>query len=150
VTQNVLIAACTAATALLQQPASALQESADTIELSRLERAWNEAHVRGDAEALDRLWADDFVVTVPGMPVMTKPDTIGVWRTGRMKFQRYETSDVRMRVYDNAAIVTGRVQRTRTVGGNVADDDWLFTKMYVRRAGGWQVVAFHASPAPRR
>lgn len=61
--------------------------------------------MRGDAEALDRLWADDFVVTVPGMLVMAKPDTIGVWRTGRMKFQRYETSDVRMRVYDNAAIV---------------------------------------------
>jgi hypothetical protein len=148
--QTLLVAVGIAATALAQGPAGTSPDTHDTRELARLETVWNEAHVRGDAEALDRLWADDFVVTVPGMPVMTKSDTIGVWRTGRMKFQRYETSDVRMRVYDNAAIVTGRVQRTRTVSGNVADDDWLFTKVYVMRAGGWQVVAFHASPAPRR
>jgi hypothetical protein len=30
----------------------------------------------------------------------------------------------------------------------VVDDDWQFTKMYVRRDGRWKVVAFSASEAP--
>lgn len=113
-----------------------------------LETAWNEAHVRGDAATLDRLFADDLVVAVPGMRTMSKSDSLGVMASGRMKFDRYESSDTAIRIYDGAAIVTGRIQRTRTVGGRESKDDWLFTKVYVRRAGRWQVVSFHASNAP--
>ena len=132
----------------LQQPPGRASDAPDVATITALETVWNESHLRGDAEALDRLWADDLVVTVPGMAMMMKPDTIGIWRTGRMKFDRYDTSDVRVRVYGDAAVVTGRVQRTRNANGRVMDDDWRFTKTYVRRAGRWQVVAFHASPSP--
>src|SRR5712691_8135158 len=82
---------------LIQQTPSKSPESDDIRELTRLENVWNEAHVRGDGEVLDGLWADDFVVTVPNMPFMTKADTIGIWRSGKMKFQRYQTSDIRIR-----------------------------------------------------
>src|SRR5678815_5398186 len=37
-------------------------------ELKHLETTWNSAHVAGDAAALDALWADELVVTVPKMP----------------------------------------------------------------------------------
>lgn len=52
-----------------------------------------------------------------------------------------------MRIYDNAAVVTGRLQRTRTVNGQEIEDNWRFTKVYVKRSGQWRVVAFHASEA---
>jgi uncharacterized protein (TIGR02246 family) len=113
-----------------------------------LETAWNEAHVRGDAATLDQLFADDLVVAVPGMRTMSKADSLAVMASGRMKFDRYVSSDTAIRIYDGAAIVTGRIQRTRTVGGRESKDDWLFTKVYVRRAGRWRVVSFHASNAP--
>lgn len=41
------------------------REAADRAELSRLEETWNQAHLHGDAEALNRLWADDLEVAVP-------------------------------------------------------------------------------------
>jgi ketosteroid isomerase-like protein len=123
------------------------KEASDVAELTRLEAVWNEAHKRGDAEALDGLWADDLVVSVPRMAVLTRPDALAVARSGRMKFQRYDTSELRVRVYGDAAVVTGRLQRTRDMGGRVLDDDWRFTKVYVRHEGRWQVVAFHASEA---
>lgn len=128
---------------LPQQPNS--RESADTAELTRLENVWNEAHLRGDADALDRLWADDLIVQVTNMRVLTKPEAIGMVRSGHVKFRRYETSNVRIRVYENAAVVTGRLERTRDLNGRNLDDTWRFTKVYIRRAPGWQVVAFHAS-----
>jgi ketosteroid isomerase-like protein len=114
-------------------------------ELQRLETVWNEAHERGDASALDDLWADDLEVAVPKMPVMTKAEVLGFARSGRMKFLHYSTSDLRVRVYRDSAVVTGRLQRTRTLNGNEVSDDWRFTKAYVREAGRWRVVSFHAS-----
>lgn len=118
---------------------------ADVKELTRLETVWNEAHERGDSDALDALWADDMEVAVPKMPVMTKTEVLAFARSGRMKFLHYATSDLRIRIYRDAAVVTGRLQRTRTLNGTEVSDDWRFTKTYVRETGKWRVVSFHAS-----
>ncbi|HXJ95376.1 MAG TPA: nuclear transport factor 2 family protein [Terriglobia bacterium] len=125
------------------------QESPDVSELLRLESVWNEAHEKGDASVLEKLWGDDLEVTVPRMPVMLKADALAFARSGRMKFQRYQTSDVKVRVYGDAALVSGRLQRTRTLNGKTLDDDWRFLKVYLRREARWQVVAFQASEAPQ-
>lgn len=144
-----LFLALSLATGVFQEMTDRSRDAADRSELVRLETVWNEAHVRGDAETLDGLWSEQCVMTVPDMPVMTKAEAIGVWRSGRMKFQRYETSDIRIRVYGDAAVVTGRLRRARNANGRDVEDDWQFTKVYVRRAGTWQVVAWHASATAR-
>lgn len=140
-----LAATVTAALHAAPQPPS----TTDTAELTQLERVWNEAHQRGDVGALDTLCAGDMSVTVPEMPVMTKADILGFWRSGRAKVTRYQTSDIAVRIYGDAAVVNGRLRRTRDFNGRVIDDDWQFTKTYVRREGRWQVAAYHASPAPQ-
>lgn len=122
------------------------QES-DVHELQRLETVWNAAHEQGDSKALDALWADDLEVAVPKMPVMTKDEVLNFARSGRMKFLHYATTETRVRVYGNAAVVTGRLQRTRMLNGKEVADDWRFTKVYVRQEQKWRVVAFHASDA---
>lgn len=122
----------------------------DVRELERLETVWNQAHERGDGESLEALWADDLEVAVPRMPVLTKADALKFARSGRMKFLSYRTSDIRVRIYENAAVVTGRLQRTRSVNGQEISDDWRFTKIYVREAQRWRVVAFHASEAAQQ
>jgi ketosteroid isomerase-like protein len=131
--------------ALIQVPAVGARTDDVVATLRQLENAWNTAHVRGDATELDRLFGDDLVVMVPGMRVMTKTDALAMFGPGRMTFDRYETSETAFRVYGDAAIVTGRLRRTRTRAGGSSDDDWRFTKVYIRRADRWQVVSFHAS-----
>lgn len=126
-------------------PGAGAKKDSDQTELEHLETVWNAAHVRGDAAALERVFAEDLVVVVPGMRVMTKADSLGMFTSGRMKFERYETSETKLRTYDDTAILTGRLRRTRVIAGATADDDWRFTKVYVRRDGRWQVVSFHAS-----
>jgi ketosteroid isomerase-like protein len=129
----------------LAQPATGTVADRDVAELSRLEAVWNDAHLRGDAGVLDRLWADDLVVFVPKMAPLPKSGALAFLRSGRMAFRRYESSEIAVRVYGESAVVTGRLLRSRDVGGRVLEDDWRFTKVYVRQAGGWRVVAFHAS-----
>jgi ketosteroid isomerase-like protein len=130
--------------ALGQAPAAATA-GGSVAELSRLEDVWNEAHLRSDVAALDQLWADDIVVIVPRMPPFTKSDALAVFRSGRMKFERYATSDVKVRLYEGCAVVTGRLRRARNLSGRLLDDDWRFTKVYVRQPTAWRVVAFQAS-----
>jgi len=136
---------CLVALALAQAPAGTAPADADIAALTRLETDWSAAHVAGDAAALGQLFADDVVIMVPGMRVMTKADAVGMFTSGRMKFDRYETSEMKFRVYGETAVVTGRLRRTRVVAGATVDDDWRFTKVYHRRTGRWQVVSFHAS-----
>jgi ketosteroid isomerase-like protein len=125
------------------------QDNAAVAELTRLEGVWNDAHVKADTQALDALIADDAVVIVPGMTPMTKQQSLGVLKQGVMTFTRYQTTDVKVRTYETSAIVSGKLRRTRAVGGRSVDDNWQFTKSYILRAGKWTVVAFTASPAPR-
>ena len=118
--------------------------SAAVAELMRLETVWNTAHVQGDAATLDKLWDEDLVVTVPDMPVMNKEESLASWKSGR-RFYSYKTSDIRVRVYGNSAVVTGQLERRRTNHVNEFEDDWRFTKVYVKRGGKWLVVAWHGS-----
>jgi ketosteroid isomerase-like protein len=122
-------------------------QDADVAELTRLETVWNDAHLRGDPAALERLWADELVVIVPRMAPLPKQDALTFARSGRMKFLRYESAEVTVKVYGNSAVARGRLLRAREVGGKAMEDDWRFTKVYVRQAGRWRVVAFHASEA---
>jgi creatinine amidohydrolase/Fe(II)-dependent formamide hydrolase-like protein/ketosteroid isomerase-like protein len=82
-------------------------------QLAALEAAWNTAHLKSDAAALDRLWADDIVIFVPRMRPMSKADALAMFKDGAATFTRFETSDVQPRVTGDLAVVTGRLQRTR-------------------------------------
>ncbi len=79
------------------------------------------------------------------MAPMTKEVALNFARSGRMSFSRYASSDLHIRVYGDTAVVTGRLQRTRTMSGKELSDDWRFTKVYLRHAEKWRVVFFHAS-----
>jgi ketosteroid isomerase-like protein len=131
----------------VQGSTSISKDAADLQELNRLEAVWNEAHIKGDADALDRLWAGDLIVTVAGMPVMNKADSLAMARSGRMRFLKYETSELRVRNLGASALVTGRLHRLRSMNGKEVSEDWRFTKVYVHADGRWQVIAWHASPA---
>src|SRR5919108_6081071 len=77
------------------------RQSDDAAELSRLESVWNDAYTHGNVEPLEQLLADDLIVTMTDMAVMNKAQSIGLLRSGHLKFPRYETSDIRIRVYGN-------------------------------------------------
>jgi len=130
--------------------AEAMQNaSPDAQEIRRLEAAWNQAHLRGDVQALDAICATELSVIVPGMSPMSKADILGFWKSGRAKITRYETTDVRVVVRGRTAVVTGRLARTRDFNGTVMSDRWQFTKTYANDDDRWVLVAYHASEAPK-
>ena len=55
----------------------------------------------------------------------------------------------RMRVYSygDAAVVTGTVAQTGTLGGRALAPKVVFTDTFVSRGGTWRAVASHRTPA---
>jgi ketosteroid isomerase-like protein len=123
--------------------------SSDQDQILQLEEVWNESHLRGDSASLEKLWADDLTVVVPQMPMFSKADLLAMWKSMKITFTEFSTSDVRVRLYGDTAIVTGHLHRSRDFGGQKRAEDWLFTKAYSRVKGEWKVVAYHASDAPK-
>jgi hypothetical protein len=117
-------------------------------ELLALEERWNNAHIYGDTTTLFSLWAEDIIVIVPEMRPFTRDDLKAFWRSGRSNITRHETSDLTVRGYDNSAVVEGRLTREQSFSGQVATNQWRFTKIYVKRDGKWRVVSYHASELP--
>ena len=125
---------------------SVSKDASDLKELYRLEAVWNDAHVRGDADALDNLWANDLLLTIALMPAMKKADALAMVRSNRMPFTRYDTSELTVKRFTDSALVTGRLHRERTMNGKNVTDEWRFTKVYAMSQGQWRVIHWHASP----
>jgi ketosteroid isomerase-like protein len=145
----VFVLICLASGATAIGSANPHVEAADLDEFNQLEKIWNEAHLKGDAVALERLWGDDLQIIVPKMPLMTKSDAVSFARSGRMKFDEYTTRNLKVRRYGDTVVVTGEMKRSRRLNnGQTVDDNWHFTKVYLHTAGHWQVVIFQASELP--
>ena len=70
----------------------------------QLERAWLDAYEKFDAEAMDRIVADDFVITFPNGNMQTKEQLMKMIRGPKPPSAsppRLFTEDVKARVYGN-------------------------------------------------
>lgn len=117
-------------------------------ELHRLEEKWNRAHLAGDSATLLAMARPDATIIVPSMQPFTPQEAFGVLRSGHMKFEAYETSDLHFAVVASTGVVTGRLKRVRVMADRRIEDRWTFTKTWVRDGKEWRLLAYHASPAP--
>ena len=63
---------------------------------------------------------------------------------------RYDTSELSTKMFGDTAIVTGRLTRTRKMGEREIQDNWRFTKVYLRHNADWRVVLWQASDWPEQ
>jgi ketosteroid isomerase-like protein len=77
--------------------------------------------------------------------VRTKPQVISDFTSGDLKFQSITTDDVRVRVYGDAAVETGRSTMDGQDKGKAVPHDTRFTRVWVKQKGHWRLVANHYS-----
>lgn len=118
-------------------------------QVAALNRAWAEAITKGDAAALERLFSDDMIVTSGSGEVRNKageikdaagaPDPDFVWT------HPFITEDVRVRVYREAAVVTGLAKWGFKYKGREVEQERRYTHLYVKQQGQWRIVAQQVS-----
>lgn len=107
-------------------------------ELMDLDRASNDAQVRKDKATLERLWSDDYLYTHSNGSVATKAQDIADTMSG-MSWTAAQLDDLKVRVYGDVGIVTGRLTMEGTAK-SYASGARRFTDIFVKRGGRWQLV----------
>ena len=111
------------------------------LELLKANRKYDEALVRGDVATLDQLYADEFVYTTPDGEVRDKAQQLAFTRAGDLRLESGQSDDVRMRLYGNTAVMTGRFTAKGTFRNKRIDIRERYTAVWVRINGRWRLVA---------
>ena len=113
--------------------------------IKQLDRERIRAQIGADAVALERIYAEDFIGVGPSGTVRTKAQVISDFTSGSLKFQSITTDEVKVRVYENAAVETGLSTMIGQDKGRPVPRDTRFTRVWVKQQGRWRLVANHYS-----
>jgi uncharacterized protein (TIGR02246 family) len=120
-------------------------------EIRRLDREISVATWAGDAVWFEENLLDEYVFITTAGTTRSKREVILDLATPGLKIEPYEPADVQVRMYGDAAVVTGRVSQRFTLGGVSYTSNIRYTNIYVKRKNRWLLASGHASPiTPRR
>jgi ketosteroid isomerase-like protein len=119
-------------------------------ELIKLENEWADALVKQDWTFLDRILAEDYVATDDRGIVSTKAQEIAFLKSGEFAFMSCLHHELKVRVYGDAAVVTGHTTTKETYKGKDYINDLRWTDTWVTSAGRWLCVAGHSSVIARK
>jgi ketosteroid isomerase-like protein len=72
---------------------------------------------------------------------MGKTQLLNALKSGDIKLTSDDVSDMKVRVYGNTAVITGKAATKGTIGGKDASGQNTFTRVLVKKGGTWQTVA---------
>lgn len=128
-------------------PVAAGQVGAGEIE--QLERALAQAIGNRDVRTYDRLVADDYVVIDTSGAESTKAEILRAYKEDRVK-RIVNISELKVRVFGNTAIVTGRLADSRVEGERIVPTVVRYIRVYARRNGIWRAVTQMSMPLPQQ
>jgi ketosteroid isomerase-like protein len=115
-------------------------------EVLRLADAWAATERGGDTEVMEGLLADDFVGVGPRGFMLTKEQWLARYRSGDLKTASLTWDETQVRVYGQAAVVTGRQTSQGTYKGQPTGGQFRTTLVFVMPDGRWQLAGLHLSP----
>jgi len=126
------------------------QDSKVQEEIKKLEEARNQAILKGDFAAIDRMTSEDYTFVTLRGEMRTKAEIVKGFQSGSFKYQSREISDLNVRVYGDAAVVTGRSIQKGTENGKDYSGDYWFTRVYAKQGGRWVTVALQTTPIQKQ
>src|SRR3984885_5321734 len=131
--------------ALHPRPAIDAAEQATIREIVDMERQAREASLHRDAEFSQRTLAEDYVAITPLGQVTTKQDTLSARKSGQLRYDTIDVSDMVVRVYGDTAVVTARADVKGHQLGEDFSGPYRYTRVWVRRTRHWQAVSYPAT-----
>ena len=112
-----------------------------TEEVKKLNQEWMESYVKRDTAFLERHLSDDYISTFPDGTVLDKKGEIESVKSGAVALTEMKPSEMKVRIYGEAAVITGRSTIKAKVKGQDVSGEYRFTDVWIRRGDRWQAVA---------
>jgi len=120
-------------------------DEATIREIIDMERQAREASLHRDPDFSQRTLAEDYVAITPLGQVTTKQDTISARKSGQLRYDSINVSDMVVRIYGDTAVVTARADVKGHQLGEDFSGPYRYTRVWVRRTGHWQAVSYQAT-----
>jgi ketosteroid isomerase-like protein len=117
-----------------------------TDQVLELGRQWADAERAGDADALEPLLADDFLLVGPLGFMLDKTPYLGSRRSGDLRHESLVWDDVHVRGYGDAAVAVGVQTQRIMYQGRDASGRFRVTQVATRRGDRWILAGLHYSP----
>lgn len=118
-----------------------------TEELTRLEKDWGEAIVSNNAEAIGGYMSDDWIIVGTEGGITGKEAFLNFIRSGDLIHIVMDFDSMRIRSYENSAVVTSR----GTSSGTYKEQPFSFyewsTDVWIKEYGEWKCVLTMLTPA---
>ena len=139
----VLAAAVAAPVKILAQAPSADEQAVLKAEKDRFAAMHN-----ADIAALEKLLGAELSYTHTSAKVQDKAAFISDIKTGTIKYLAIDPTDMKVRIFGTTAIITGGASVHIILNGTDQTFRIRYTDVHVKRAGGWQIVAWEATRLP--
>jgi ketosteroid isomerase-like protein len=116
-------------------------------EILTLEEELTQTEMRLDVDALDRIYADDIMVTAPIGICVDKPAVMNEVRLAadKAKIEKYDKNDLKVRAYGDTAVTSYRMAAKARFEETELNRVFCITNVWLKRQGRWQIVARHTA-----
>jgi len=115
-----------------------------------LEEELTQTEMRVDVQALDRIYADDIMVTAPIGICVDKPAVMNEIREAAEKavVGKYDKDDLKVRAFGDTAVSSYRMSAAATFEGMEINRQLCITNVWMKRNDDWKIVARHTASLP--
>ena len=119
-------------------------------QIFNLEEELTQTEHRLDVQALDRIYADDIMVTAPIGICVDKRAVMDEVRSAAEKavVGRYDKDDLKVRAFGDTAVSSYRMAAEATFEGREIKRKLCITNVWMKRNDQWQIVARHTASLP--
>ena len=117
-------------------------QSNGAVLIERADRDRTQAMIKADLNMIDKTTADTYLFTDPTGRVTAKKELMDGFRNGSIRILSQDISDVKVQMYGDTAVETGKLTSKATRDGRDTSGTFRFTRVWVKRNGTWQSVAF--------
>jgi len=107
---------------------------------------WAIAELRGDAESLGNILADDFIGVGPRGLTLTKEEWLDRHLTRKLRYEDFRFDEMRVRVYRETAVITGRQSARSKYEDFDLRGEFQATLILVHQRERWLLAGIHLSP----
>ncbi|HTG91866.1 MAG TPA: nuclear transport factor 2 family protein [Pyrinomonadaceae bacterium] len=119
-------------------------------QILKLEEELTQTEMRVDVQALDRIYADDIMVTAPIGICVDKPAVMNEIRLAAEKavVGKYDKDDLKVRAFGDTAVSSYRMSAAATFEGVEIKRQLCITNVWMKRNDDWRIVARHTASLP--
>lgn len=133
---------------LLQSSGLVAQQPTAEQQIQEASKVYEQALTQKNELLLKSILADNFILTTASGKVLSKKDMMLNLTKEGTKYDKFESSEVRISVLNDAAIETGKVHTVGIRAGKKIAETTRYTDFWIKIQGKWLLLAEHSSFIP--